>query len=334
MQGEDATDERGCWSASTGSPVRRCTSVDNSMPECSRVVESPVKSTATCMSAPSALQCSNTSSDGKTRRYVRSNVPRLNWTDDLRRCFIRAIEELGGPQKATPKAILHTMNVSGLKIAHIKSHLQMYRNPRSAKDSSPRFDLFRSNLQMQTTSRDSNCEVEGPWKSWEREAATVETSYAKDYYAESFTLGVSTPVQLNHTGQCVGNFASLSPSQRNDVSIKPADARPASASTISAHPNTYDLLEMRIDGDNEQLASELMLATRQRSQVEISAAWNEQPRVQSRDSRNDLTLSNAPLELTMSLQPPQPHPDPYVRSEILTLDLTQQLNRPRLEPPR
>lgn len=98
MQGEDATDERGCWSASTGSPVRRCTSVDNSMPECSRVVESPVKSTATCMSAPSALQCSNTSSDGKTRRYVRSNVPRLNWTDDLRRCFIRAIEELGGPQ--------------------------------------------------------------------------------------------------------------------------------------------------------------------------------------------------------------------------------------------
>lgn len=142
MQGEDATDERGCWSASTGSPVRRCTSVDNSMPECSRVVESPVKSTATCMSAPSALQCSNTSSDGKTRRYVRSNVPRLNWTDDLRRCFIRAIEELGGPQKATPKAILHTMNVSGLKIAHIKSHLQMYRNPRSAKDSSPRFGTY------------------------------------------------------------------------------------------------------------------------------------------------------------------------------------------------
>lgn len=94
------------------------------------------------------------------------------------------------------------------------------------------------------------------------------------------------------------------------------------------------VLQMRIDGDNEQLASELMLATRQRSQVEISAAWNEQPRVQSRDSRNDLTLSNAPLELTMSLQPPQPHPDPYVRSEILTLDLTQQLNRPRLEPPR
>lgn len=102
---------------------------------------------------------------------------------------------------------------------------------------------------MQTTSRDSNCEVEGPWKSWEREAATVETSYAKDYYAESFTLGVSTPVQLNHTGQCVGNFASLSPSQRNDVSIKPADARPASASTISAHPNTYDLLEVRL-GDS------------------------------------------------------------------------------------
>ena len=30
------------------------------------------------------------------RPYVRSNSPRLRWTDDLHRCFVRAVERLGG----------------------------------------------------------------------------------------------------------------------------------------------------------------------------------------------------------------------------------------------
>ncbi|XP_042380581.1 probable transcription factor KAN4 isoform X2 [Zingiber officinale] len=62
------------------------------------------------------------------RQYVRSKNPRLRWTPDLHLCFVRAVERLGGKARATPKLVLQLMNVKGLSIAHIKSHLQMYRS--------------------------------------------------------------------------------------------------------------------------------------------------------------------------------------------------------------
>ncbi|KAK1280651.1 putative Myb family transcription factor [Acorus gramineus] len=62
-----------------------------------------------------------------TRRYTRSESPRLRWTSELHMLFVEAIKGLGGENNATPKRILQMMGVRDLSISHIKSHLQMYR---------------------------------------------------------------------------------------------------------------------------------------------------------------------------------------------------------------
>ncbi|KAF5192938.1 Myb family transcription factor [Thalictrum thalictroides] len=69
----------------------------------------------------------NKSSTG-VRQYVRSKTPRLRWTPDLHLRFVHAVERLGGQERATPKQVLQMMSIKGLSIAHVKSHLQMFRS--------------------------------------------------------------------------------------------------------------------------------------------------------------------------------------------------------------
>ncbi|XP_076952462.1 uncharacterized protein LOC143626189 isoform X2 [Bidens hawaiensis] len=65
---------------------------------------------------------------GYVRPYVRSKNPRLWWTPELHLRFIHAVDKLGGQERATPKLVLQMMNIKGLSISHVKSHLQMYRS--------------------------------------------------------------------------------------------------------------------------------------------------------------------------------------------------------------
>ncbi|KAI3711134.1 hypothetical protein L2E82_41000 [Cichorium intybus] len=84
----------------------------------------------------------NTSNKPTVRSYNRSRVPRLRWTDELHQFFVNAVLRLGG---ATPKMILQVMNVKGLTVSHIKSHLQEHEEPR---DSTSKIAVERSNLKV------------------------------------------------------------------------------------------------------------------------------------------------------------------------------------------
>ncbi|KAK7407730.1 hypothetical protein VNO78_09771 [Psophocarpus tetragonolobus] len=49
------------------------------------------------------------------------------WSPELHHRFVKALEELGGSQAATPKQIRELMKVDGLTNDEVKSHLQKYR---------------------------------------------------------------------------------------------------------------------------------------------------------------------------------------------------------------
>uniref|UniRef100_J3MQL0 Myb-like domain-containing protein n=1 Tax=Oryza brachyantha TaxID=4533 RepID=J3MQL0_ORYBR len=57
----------------------------------------------------------------------------MRWTSTLHARFVHAVELLGGHDRATPKSVLELMDVKDLTLAHVKSHLQMYRTVKNTE---------------------------------------------------------------------------------------------------------------------------------------------------------------------------------------------------------
>jgi len=71
---------------------------------------------------------------------------RLKWTQELHDLFEKAVNQLGGPDRATPKGILKAMGIPGLTIYHVKSHLQKYRMSKFVPETSSKGKFERRSI--------------------------------------------------------------------------------------------------------------------------------------------------------------------------------------------
>ncbi|CAG9465970.1 unnamed protein product [Pedinophyceae sp. YPF-701] len=123
-----------------------------------------------------------------------SGRPRLRWSAELHAVFVRAVEELGGPWQATPKQIVDRMEVPGLTILHVKTHLQKYRHQGESSTPSP----TGASRKAGTASDAEACEIEPVHTP--KAAAKKRARLACDDSTETDSVTTSGPARSHSTG--------------------------------------------------------------------------------------------------------------------------------------
>ncbi|KAG2238954.1 hypothetical protein Bca52824_089814 [Brassica carinata] len=105
------------------------------------------------------------------KRGVRA--PRMRWTTTLHAHFVHAVQLLGGHERATPKSVLELMDVQDLTLAHVKSHLQMYRTIKSTEKPTTSSDIGQSDTcenELKVNSKRQARDLQGLWNNSSSEA--------------------------------------------------------------------------------------------------------------------------------------------------------------------
>ncbi|XP_015958961.1 protein PHOSPHATE STARVATION RESPONSE 1 [Arachis duranensis] len=150
------------------------------------------------------------------RPYVRSRMPRICWTPDLHRCFLHAIQRLGGVDRATPKMVMQLMNVKGVTISHVKSHLQMYRSVKQEEmKQAERKKKITASKELLLLSSLSSSSIK-PLR-WTGQQSLQQGSYGISYYTEEFARTRLQDLWNEQQQQESQNYAKLGSNQSTIV---------------------------------------------------------------------------------------------------------------------